>query len=149
MSDGSPALRFAVASLATWRVAHLVVEEDGPFDLVVRLRQRAGDGALGALLDCFFCSSVWAGAACAPAVARRRRELPLAALALSGAACLLERVTKGGDDDELLWQEAEACEGLAADAREPRRDPDAPRSGVGDRPEAGDAAGDKAVTLAR
>jgi hypothetical protein len=149
LSEGSPALRFALASLATWRIAHLVVEEDGPFELVVQVRERAGDGVIGSLLDCFYCSSVWVGAACAPAVTRRRKELPLAALALSGAACLLERVTKGGDDDELLWQEAEAGKGSTADAREPRRDPDASRSGVGDDPEAGDAAGDEAVTLAR
>ena len=96
------AFRFAVATLAVWRLTHLVVEEDGPADVVVRMRRRAGDGVVGDAMDCFYCFSVWAAAACAPAVTRRPRRLPLVALALSGAACLLERTTTRGDDDELL-----------------------------------------------
>jgi len=114
------ATRFALASLATWRVTHLLAEEDGPFDAVVRLRMRAGSGQLGELLDCFYCLSIWTAAPASLAVIRRRRELPLVSLALSGAACLLERATAARDDrgadffetkgaiDELLWQEAES-----------------------------------------
>lgn len=136
--------------LSTWRLTHLLVEEDGPADVVVRARQRAGDGALGAAMDCFYCLSVWIGAAHAPVVARRARELPLAALALSGAACLLERATRG-DDGELLWEEAQAgVQGVQADAREPGRGADASRRWhAGDGPESGDAVGDGAVTRAR
>ncbi|MGZ4333866.1 MAG: hypothetical protein ACXVRJ_06290 [Gaiellaceae bacterium] len=153
------ALRFALASLATWRLTHLLVEEDGPADAVVRLRQRVGDGTLGAAMDCFYCASVWVGAVHAPAVTRRRRDLPVVALALSGAACLLERATPDrscsetwrGEDDELLWEEAQAgVQGIAADAREPGRDADASvRRQGGDEPETGDAAGDGAVMRAR
>ena len=121
--------RFAVGALATWRLTHLVVLEDGPADIVVRVRRRAGDGPAGAALDCFHCVSVWAAAALAPAVTRRRSALPLVALGLSGAACLLERVTTTrGEDDGLLWAEAQAGgEGNGADPRESRRDPDASR----------------------
>ena len=86
-------VRFALGSLATWRVAHLLAEEDGPGGTVLRLRLRAGDGALGELLDCFYCLSVWVAAPVAVAVAPRRRDAPLVWLALSGAACLLERAT--------------------------------------------------------
>ena len=117
------AFRFALASLATWRLTHLLAEEDGPADAVVRLRQRVGDGALGAAMDCFHCASVWIGAVHAPAVTRRRRDLPLVALALSGAACLLERATTKGAGNELLREEAQAgVQGGEADAREPGRD---------------------------
>jgi hypothetical protein len=87
------ATRFGLAALATWRVAHLLSEEDGPGGAVVELRSRAGDGALGELLDCFYCLSMWAAAPAALTVTRDRRRLPLVWLALSGAACLLERAT--------------------------------------------------------
>jgi hypothetical protein len=49
-----PAGRFLLATLATWRVTHLLVEEDGPADVVVRLRRRAGSSWAGDLLDCFY-----------------------------------------------------------------------------------------------
>jgi Protein of unknown function (DUF1360) len=88
----SPA-RFALASLATWRLTHLLAEEDGPGGAVVRLRARLGTGQLGQLMDCFYCLSVWVAAPFSLTVARRRRDAPLVWLALSGAACLLERAT--------------------------------------------------------
>lgn len=86
-------MRFALASLATWRLTHLLAEEDGPADVVVQLRARLGPGRLGELMDCFYCLSVWVAAPLSLVVARRPREAPLACLALSGSACLLERVT--------------------------------------------------------
>jgi hypothetical protein len=121
-------MRFVLGSLATWRVAHLLAEEDGPADVVVRLRARAGSGPLGGPMDCFYCLSVWVAAPCSLAVARRRRDLPLTWLALSGAACLLERVTAAPEPQpdemrgalhELLWQEAESVRPEPADTREP------------------------------
>jgi hypothetical protein len=80
--------------LTTWRIAHLVAEEDGPADVVVRLRARAGDGQLGSLMDCFYCLSVWIAAPLHIGLLRPRRANPVAWLALSGAACLLERATQ-------------------------------------------------------
>jgi Protein of unknown function (DUF1360) len=87
--------RFIVGALATWRVTHLLAEEDGPADVVVRLRARAGAGRLGGLMDCFYCLSVWVAAPLTVAVAHRRRPAPVTWLALSGAACLLEQATRG------------------------------------------------------
>jgi hypothetical protein len=147
--------RFALAALATWRLTHLLVHEDGPADAVVRLRRRVGDGALGAALDCFYCLSVWVGAAHAPLVSRRRRDLLPVALALSGTACLLDRATsehgKRGEDDELLREQAQAGGGCGApDARQPGRRADASdHRQAADEGEAGDADGDAAVTQAR
>jgi hypothetical protein len=40
-------------------VTHLLAEEDGPADVVVRLRARAGAGQLGALMDCFRGADTW------------------------------------------------------------------------------------------
>jgi hypothetical protein len=104
--DGFSA-RFLLGVLATWRVTHLLVEEDGPGDLVVRLRQRVGEGWIGSALDCFYCLSIWTAAPVAVAVARRPREAPLTWLALSGAACLLERATTEKGDLDVLWEQAQ------------------------------------------
>jgi len=104
--------RFALASLATWRITHLLAEEDGPADVVVRLRGRLGSGQLGSLMDCFYCLSVWVAAPLGVLTARRPREAPLTWLALSGAACLLERATEPEEAGAALepfvsdWQEA-------------------------------------------
>jgi len=119
--DGFPS-RFLVGALATWRVTRLLVEEDGPGDVIVRLRRRAGDGWVGTAMDCFYCLSIWTAAPVAVAVARRRREVPLTWLALSGAACLLERATTEKGDLDVLWEQAQ--EGATpqfddADARVP------------------------------
>jgi len=88
-----PATRFTLAALATWRVTHLLAEEDGPGDLVLHLRRRVGESSLGELMDCFYCLSIWTAVPLSVAVTRRARELPLVWLGLSGAACLLERAT--------------------------------------------------------
>ena len=106
MQDNGFPARFVVGVLATWRVTHLLVAEDGPADVVVRLRRRAGDSWIGEAMDCFYCLSVWTAAPVAAAVARNRREALLTWLALSGATCLLERVTEKGDID-VLWEQAQ------------------------------------------
>lgn len=89
-----PAGRFVLAALATWRVTHLLVAEDGPADVIVRLRRRAGSSWAGDLLDCFYCLSVWVAVPFAADLAGRRRVDPLSCLAVSGAACLLEQATR-------------------------------------------------------
>ena len=89
-----PAARFVLATLATWRVTHLLVAEDGPADVVVRLRRRAGSSWAGDLLDCFYCLSVWVAVPLTVGLAARRRVDPVACLAVSGAACLLEQATR-------------------------------------------------------
>jgi hypothetical protein len=85
------ATRFGIAVLATWRVTHLLAEEDGPGDVVVRLRARLGEHALGGLMDCFACLSFWVAAPASLYVVRSGRDFLPVTLALSAAACLLER----------------------------------------------------------
>ena len=51
---------FVLATLATWRVTHLLANEDGPADIVFRTRRWLGDGFIGSLMDCFNCMSIWA-----------------------------------------------------------------------------------------
>jgi hypothetical protein len=89
--------RFAIASLVVWRLTHLVAYEDGPFDAIVWLRQKAGQGFFGKLMDCFYCLSFWIAAPIVPVVAWFGDTSPVRVLmvwiAVSGAACLLERTT--------------------------------------------------------
>jgi hypothetical protein len=91
----SPALRFTLVALAAWRLTHLLVEEDGPAEVVVRLRAFLGDGVAGRAMDCFYCLSMWVAAPLALAIGRDPVAWLVACLALSGAACLLERATAG------------------------------------------------------
>jgi hypothetical protein len=83
--------RFVLAVLATWRVSELIANEDGPGNVVVRIRSRFGRHLVGRLIDCFQCTSVWVAAAFAFFVTDTVSEWPVAWLALSGAACLLAR----------------------------------------------------------
>jgi hypothetical protein len=99
--------RFLLAVLATWRLAHLVVYEDGPGEVIVRLRERAGAGWAGKLMDCFYCTSVWAAAPLAIGVAGKRRLYPVTVLAVSGAACLLEQATVAATSSHTRQQEPE------------------------------------------
>src|SRR5271169_2412847 len=85
-------IRFALAALATWRVTHLLASEDGPADLVARLRAQLGNSFVGKMMDCFDCLSLWVAIPTAFSVSRQPSVLLLSWLALSGAAILLERL---------------------------------------------------------
>jgi hypothetical protein len=82
-----------VGVLAVWRLTHLFQAEDGPWELFVRLRQIAGSGFWGQLLDCFYCLSLWFSLPAALILTRTWHDALLLWLALSGGAILLERLT--------------------------------------------------------
>jgi hypothetical protein len=96
---GERAFRFALAGLAVWRLTHLLALEDGPADVIVKLRVRVGSGPLGELMDCFDCLSIWVAGAFALFVARPR-ERAMSWLALSGLACALQRIVGASDEQE-------------------------------------------------
>lgn len=85
-------IRFFVATLATWRVSHLLASEDGPGDIIAHARASLGNSALGSLADCFGCLSIWIAIPFSFFVCVRPLELVMTWLALSGAAFLLERL---------------------------------------------------------
>ncbi len=92
MSDLSVWMRFVLAVFATWRITHLIAREDGPADIIARLRMHLGNGFAGKLMDCFYCLSIWVAAPLTLLVCSKPIDLLLTWLALSGAACLLERI---------------------------------------------------------
>ena len=82
-----------VGVLVVWRVTHLLFAEDGPWDVVIRLRRQAGVGFWGKLLDCFYCLSLWIAAPLALLLTSGWAERLLLWPALSAGAILLERLT--------------------------------------------------------
>jgi len=82
-----------VAVLLLWRITHLLHAEKGPLDMLTRLRHVAGEGFLGQLLDCFYCLSLWLSIPLAVLAGDSCVQRLMLWPALSGAACLLERVT--------------------------------------------------------
>jgi hypothetical protein len=51
---------FVLATLATYRIAHMIAREDGPFDMFMLLREFAGQEKwYGRGLHCVLCISFW------------------------------------------------------------------------------------------
>ena len=84
---------FILCTLAIWRLTHLIASEDGPFDIIVRIRARVGDNVLGSLLDCFLCLSLWVAAPFVGLVSDTWTGRFVSWLALSGGASVLFLVT--------------------------------------------------------
>ena len=83
----------AVGILCCWRTTHLLQAEDGPWEIVARLRRRAGNGFLGKVLDCFYCLSLWVALPVALGLGDGWSHFILLWPAVSGGAILLERAT--------------------------------------------------------
>jgi Protein of unknown function (DUF1360) len=102
-------MKFGVAALATWRLTHLLVREDGPADAIARTRESLGESQLGALMDCFYCTSMWVAIPFAFYAAKKPAGRVAAWLALSGVACLIDESMKDrqeiGGDGDVLWKE--------------------------------------------
>jgi hypothetical protein len=52
-------VKFLLAALATWRVAFLLVREDGPGGVLANIRRRLGGGLLRELFGCVKCIGMW------------------------------------------------------------------------------------------
>jgi len=95
MNEENSIWRFSLSALAVWRMTHLLAEEDGPWDLLAKLRAALGNGVLGQLMDCFYCLSLWIALPLAVLTSNGWLGIAVHWMALSGAACLLEKATTG------------------------------------------------------
>ena len=119
MSSDDFWINFALAALAVWRVAHMLVHEDGPRGLIAQLRALAAGTEIGRALECVGCMSLWLALPASVWVSRRLSEFIPTWLALSGAAFLLERIggepliverfiqPEGVSNDDLLRTESD------------------------------------------
>ena len=97
--------RLVIGVLVVWRITHLLFAEDGPWDVIIRLRRRAGDGFWGKLLDCFYCLSLWIAAPLTLLLGNGWAERLLLWPALSAGAILVERLTareKHKEDTDVM-----------------------------------------------
>ena len=101
-----PIYWLVVGALTTWRVTHLLHEEDGPWNFVVRLRAAAGSGMLGETMDCFYCLSLWLALPIALLVGTEWLERLLLWPALSAAAILVQRRVSDQPRITAIAQEA-------------------------------------------
>jgi hypothetical protein len=85
---------FALCALAVWRVAHLLAGENGPWDLVRRLRATLGYGMLGRMMDCFYCMSFLIALPPAIWMSSSWVGFLIQWMALSAVACLLEMASQ-------------------------------------------------------
>lgn len=98
-------LEFILGTLAVWRFTHLIAAEDGPFKLIAWIRQKAGQGFWGTLLDCFYCLSFWIAIPFAIFMGGSRWQRFLLWPALSAAAILLNRVIDRAAPDAPVYFE--------------------------------------------
>lgn len=79
-------MELLIKAIATWRISHMLVHEDGPNDSIIILRHKAKIryGSWSPLF-CLWCTSVWV----AIVVSRLPKAL-YAPFALSGLAILFE-----------------------------------------------------------
>lgn len=82
--------RLLLLALATWRLAHMLVVERGPFGVLSALREQVRGTELSRMLDCLWCTALWV--ALALTVVERVWRLPVQVLAVAGAALAVDRV---------------------------------------------------------
>ena len=106
--------RFILAALATWRLAFLIVREDGPWEVFSRIRRRFINAFWGELFSCVKCLGMWIAIPFAFFVEGNWVELVVIWLALSGVTALMDEWTrppfewKDDEGDELLQTERDS-----------------------------------------
>jgi hypothetical protein len=110
--------------LAVWRIAHLLVFEDGPWNTLALLRHLTNTPLWSGLLNCFYCCSLWIAVPFAWLEGASWGERLLLAFALSGGAILAERATepRKADPQDFFWEEPESEHGMLR--KEPTSKPD-------------------------
>ena len=112
-----------IGILVVWRVTHLFYNEDGPWDIFVRLRRAVGEGLLGSLLDCFYCLSIWVALSFAYWLGETWKQRLLLWPALSAGAILLERLTtREGPQHEIHYTQHEGSDELLRQEENPVQD---------------------------
>jgi len=108
LTTGMSVTGLLVVLLAVWRITHLLWGEDGPFDLLLRLRKLAGQTFFGHLLDCFYCLSLWVAIPFAWLIGNTWPERLVLWFGISGGAILLERATAEKSPPPAQWSESPA-----------------------------------------
>jgi len=92
MGESFNVIKLILASLATWRLTHLINKEDGPWDSIVKIRNILGNSFFGDLMDCFKCLSLWVAIPFSIFVSGWEWETIIILLAISGVAIIIEEI---------------------------------------------------------
>ncbi len=85
--------KYLIITIVVWRLTHLINSEDGPFDMIIKIRKVVGNSFFGKLMDCFYCLSIWIGFTCACYVTIEIKEVIILTLFYSGTSILLEKLS--------------------------------------------------------
>lgn len=90
------ALEFVLAVLATYRISTLIALDDGPFDILARMREEIGQETwVGRGLHCPICIGFWVALAAAAAMPDMTLQMVgLWWLAIAGGSAWLYRAVK-------------------------------------------------------
>jgi len=89
----SEIVKYLVFVIVVWRLTHFITSEDGPFDIIIKLRKLLGNTLFGKLMDCFYCLSIWFGLACALYAGNNIIEIIILCIYYSGSAILIEKLS--------------------------------------------------------
>lgn len=84
-------LWLVLSALAVWRVTALLCYDRGPFGALIALRRALAGLGLHRLVACFHCAAIWVGALMTGLCFEHRWRALLVAVALAGAASIVER----------------------------------------------------------
>jgi hypothetical protein len=84
---------FLIITLAIWRITHLLQAEDGPWDIIFKLRKAMGNSMWGSLMDCFYCLSIWISLPFGLFFGTSWLQRFILWFAFSGASILLQKIT--------------------------------------------------------
>lgn len=102
-----PFYELILGGLAVWRLTHLLHAENGPWNILARLRARLQESFWGQLVDCFYCLSLWVGIPFGFWLGQGWGHRALLWLSFSAAAILLEGVMGRLAPPVLYYEERE------------------------------------------
>jgi hypothetical protein len=108
-----------LGTLGAWRISHLLWTEDGPWNIVSRIRVAVGRAFVGNLLDCFYCVSTWVAAPLAWMIGETTPERLLLWPAVSGGAILLERLTERTAPPAQYFEEGDTHHAMLRRTQDP------------------------------
>jgi hypothetical protein len=99
--------RIVLCVLGVWRVTHLLHAEDGPWGLLRRARGAAAGWAIGDLLGCFWCASLWVAAPFSLLGGGWRERLALWPALSAGAILVQDALERSGPPPAVHYNEDE------------------------------------------
>lgn len=88
-------MMFLISSLAVWRITHMLLEENGPWELFKRVQNWSDSrnpNVLKEMLQCFYCTSVWVSLPFAIYLGANFIEYIIYTMALSAVAMLIQTI---------------------------------------------------------